>query len=171
MFFRQFFEIPNTFFFREVTVFRTLFLWLKSVDFFTRCLGTVRIHVNLLIFRLFALLTFVRFTESNVLVPKVSPITRVCGNIFDKTASCTRKRNNIIVCYVTVNFDELGLTDNENPFGAFQPLFARSLGSTMGSILTGYVADFMGNRRSIRSTRSIPDLPKPIHSYFKGGER
>ncbi|VVC42606.1 Hypothetical protein CINCED_3A008282 [Cinara cedri] len=73
--------------------------------------------------------------------------------------------------FITVQFDQLGLTDNQNPFGAFPPLFARSLGGTMGSMLTDYLADYMGNRRSIRSTRSVPTLPKPIHSYFNGGER
>ncbi|XP_050541851.1 uncharacterized protein LOC126905816 [Daktulosphaira vitifoliae] len=68
----------------------------------------------------------------------------------------------------TIDFDALGLTDNQNPFGAFPPLLARSMGRQAGSVLADYVAQLMGGRRS---TRSVPNLPKPIHSYFQGGER
>lgn len=67
-----------------------------------------------------------------------------------------------------VDFDALGLTDNQNPFGAFPPILARSMGRKVGSALTDYVAQIMDGRRS---TRSVPTLPKPIHSYFQGGER
>jgi len=67
-----------------------------------------------------------------------------------------------------VDFDALGLTDNQNPFGAFPPILARSMGRKMGSVLTDYVAQLIDGRRS---TRSVPTLPKPIHSYFQGGER
>jgi len=68
----------------------------------------------------------------------------------------------------TIDFDGLGLTDNQNPFGAFPPILARSMGRQMGSVLADYVSQLMDGRRS---TRSIPTLPKPIHSYFQGGER
>ncbi|VVC28533.1 Hypothetical protein CINCED_3A024338 [Cinara cedri] len=68
----------------------------------------------------------------------------------------------------TIDFDALGLTDNQNPFGAFPPILARSMGNQMGSMLANYVAQLIGGRRS---TRSVPTLPKPIHSYFQGGER
>lgn len=70
---------------------------------------------------------------------------------------------------LTVDFDGLGLTDNQNPFGAFPPILARSMGRRAGSILTDYMADLINGKRS---TRSVPTtLPKPIHSYFQGGER
>ncbi|XP_001949587.4 uncharacterized protein LOC100160747 [Acyrthosiphon pisum] len=68
----------------------------------------------------------------------------------------------------TIDFDGLGLTDNQNPFGAFPPILARSMGRQMGSVLADYVSQLMDGRRS---TRSVPTLPKPIHSYFQGGER
>ncbi|XP_025412481.1 uncharacterized protein LOC112684954 [Sipha flava] len=68
----------------------------------------------------------------------------------------------------TIDFDALGLTDNQNPFGAFPPILARSMGRQAGVMLSDYVASLMDGRRS---TRSVPTLPKPIHSYFQGGER
>ncbi|KAL4153151.1 hypothetical protein QTP88_000984 [Uroleucon formosanum] len=68
----------------------------------------------------------------------------------------------------TIDFDTLGLTDNQNPFGAFPQILARSMGRQTGSVLADYVSQLMGGRRS---TRSVPNLPKPIHWYFQGGER
>lgn len=73
-----------------------------------------------------------------------------------------------IFCFVIiVNFDDLGLTDNQNPFGGF-PLLSKKIGRSMGSVFTEYVDQVIRGRRSIRS---VPPLPKPIHSYFQGGER
>ncbi|XP_060858271.1 uncharacterized protein LOC132935678 [Metopolophium dirhodum] len=68
----------------------------------------------------------------------------------------------------TIDFNTLGLTDNQNPFGAFPQILARSMGRQTGSALVDYVSQLMRGRRS---TRSVPTLPKPIHSYFQGGER
>ncbi|CAI6347640.1 unnamed protein product [Macrosiphum euphorbiae] len=68
----------------------------------------------------------------------------------------------------TINFDTLGLTDNQNPFGAFPQILARSMGRQTGSALVDYVSQLMRGRRS---ARSLPTLPKPIHWYFHGGER
>lgn len=36
---------------------------------------------------------------------------------------------------LTIDFDKLGLTDNENPLGVVPPLFARSMGRAAGSYL------------------------------------
>ncbi|KAL4153110.1 hypothetical protein QTP88_000943 [Uroleucon formosanum] len=41
------------------------------------------------------------------------------------------------------------------------------MGRQTGSVLADYVSQLMGGRRS---TRSVPNLPKPIHWYFQGGE-
>lgn len=36
---------------------------------------------------------------------------------------------------LTIDFDKLGLTDNENPLGVLPPIFARSMGRAAGSYL------------------------------------
>lgn len=36
---------------------------------------------------------------------------------------------------LTIDFDKLGLTDNENPLGVIPPIFARSMGRAAGSYL------------------------------------
>lgn len=36
---------------------------------------------------------------------------------------------------LTIDFDKLGLTDNENPLGVLPPIFARSMGRAAGSAL------------------------------------
>lgn len=37
--------------------------------------------------------------------------------------------------FFTVDFDKLGLTDNENPLGVIPPVFGRSMGRAAGSML------------------------------------
>lgn len=102
---------------------------------------------------------------------------------------------------LTIDFDKLGLTDNENPLGALPPLFdARSMGRAAGSYLGEqfcrsihrhllnvffhFTADYIGQylfarrSRNIRSAEEedfrghkLPKLPKGKENAFHGGER
>lgn len=86
---------------------------------------------------------------------------------------------------LTIDFDKLGLTDNENPLGVFPPLFARSMGRAAGSylgllkhyscmvwrwpvtpyqlvaidssIISFWSADYIGEYLTRRKTRSIAE--------------
>lgn len=40
---------------------------------------------------------------------------------------------------LTIDFDKLGLTDNENPLGVLPPIFARKMGRAAGSALGNYI--------------------------------
>ncbi|XP_066906674.1 uncharacterized protein [Halyomorpha halys] len=69
----------------------------------------------------------------------------------------------------TINFDMLGLTDNQNPYGALPPILARGLGRSAGALLADYVASLFNNKRSSRATsENVPPNPASI---FHGGER
>ncbi|XP_055610630.1 uncharacterized protein LOC129757431 [Uranotaenia lowii] len=91
---------------------------------------------------------------------------------------------------VTIDFDKLGLTDNQNPLGVLPPLLARSMGRAAGSILADYVSDYMRTRRRKRNVASYendnfrifentidgndgitPQLPEEHRHAFHGGER
>ncbi|XP_050092697.1 uncharacterized protein LOC126575821 [Anopheles aquasalis] len=94
---------------------------------------------------------------------------------------------------ITIDFDKLGLTDNQNPLGVLPPLFARSMGQAAGSVLADYVSDYMRVQRRKRSIPSpganenfkittnrldeeedelaIPQLPAEHKHAFHGGER
>ncbi|XP_058458965.1 uncharacterized protein LOC131435286 [Malaya genurostris] len=94
---------------------------------------------------------------------------------------------------VTIDFDKLGLTDNQNPLGVLPPLFARSMGRAAGTVLADYVSDYMHSRRRKRSSPSFesserfkitsnfidggddeprtPELPEEHKHAFHGGER
>ncbi|XP_055625287.1 uncharacterized protein LOC129767976 [Toxorhynchites rutilus septentrionalis] len=93
---------------------------------------------------------------------------------------------------ITIDFDKLGLTDNQNPLGVLPPLFARSMGRAAGSVLADYVSDFMHTRRRKRSATNFrgsdnfkittniiddedddrkPELPEEHKHSFHGGER
>ncbi|CAH1977551.1 unnamed protein product [Acanthoscelides obtectus] len=72
----------------------------------------------------------------------------------------------------TIDFNKLGLTDNENPYGVVPPLLARSMGRAAGNVL----ADYIGGLLARRSTRSVPPTPLkekrvPHPDAFHGGER
>lgn len=41
--------------------------------------------------------------------------------------------------YFLVDFDKLGLTDEQNPLGVLPPVFARSFGRAAGSMLGVYI--------------------------------
>uniref|UniRef100_A0A182QQC5 Uncharacterized protein n=1 Tax=Anopheles farauti TaxID=69004 RepID=A0A182QQC5_9DIPT len=93
---------------------------------------------------------------------------------------------------ITIDFDKLGLTDNQNPLGVLPPLFARSMGQAAGSVLADYVSDYMRLQRRKRSVPSasndhfkittnrldddegekvMPQLPAEHKHAFHGGER
>lgn len=79
----------------------------------------------------------------------------------------------IIVSQIPVDFDKLGLTDNENPYGAFPPILARSMGRAAVSMMADYVGQYLDRRRGKRSTSEnvSPDVEKAILDRLHGGER
>ncbi|XP_014477765.1 PREDICTED: uncharacterized protein LOC106746081 [Dinoponera quadriceps] len=65
----------------------------------------------------------------------------------------------------TIDFDKLGLTDNENPYGALPPAFDRNLKSRQaGMMMADFIAAFI--KRRLHKREIIP--PK---NAFHGGER
>lgn len=74
---------------------------------------------------------------------------------------------------LTIDFDKLGLTDNQNPLGTLGPLFARSMSQTTGEILADYVYKYLKHRTKRDINNSILDeIPKlPFSHAFHGGER
>lgn len=70
-----------------------------------------------------------------------------------------------------VDFDKLGLTDNENPLGVLPPVFGRSMGRAAGSMLSQYVGKYLHLRRKRDTTNDIPELPEEQKHVFHGGER
>ena len=75
--------------------------------------------------------------------------------------------------HLTVDFDKLGLTDNENPYGDLPPIFARSMGNAAASMMADYVGQYLDNRRGKRSTRDAvpPEAEKIVLDRLHGGER
>ncbi|XP_060805768.1 uncharacterized protein LOC106132613 [Amyelois transitella] len=73
----------------------------------------------------------------------------------------------------TIDFDKLGLTDNENPYGDFPPIFARSMGRAAVSMMTDYIGQYLERRRGKRSTDHDipPDVEKKALDKLHGGER
>lgn len=61
-----------------------------------------------------------------------------------------------------VDFDKLGLTDNQNPLGDFPSLLARSMGHQAGDMLAGYVGRYLHYRRK----RELIDQTEPKTSNF-----
>lgn len=73
---------------------------------------------------------------------------------------------NAIASNLTVDFDKLGLTDNENPYGALPSVFDRGMKSRQaGMLMADFIASFI--KRRIHK-RQIQDAPK---NAFHGGER
>ncbi|XP_049963575.1 uncharacterized protein LOC126484205 [Schistocerca serialis cubense] len=68
----------------------------------------------------------------------------------------------------TIDFDKLGLTDNQNPYGVLPPLLARSMGRMTGQLLADYLSQLLSRRRS---GRSLPPPKAPPNANFHGGER
>ncbi|KAL9906561.1 uncharacterized protein ACN2A1_005863 isoform 1-T8 [Glossina fuscipes fuscipes] len=98
---------------------------------------------------------------------------------------------------VTIDFDKLGLTDNQNPLGDLPPIFARSFGHTAGLMLSDYMTKYLHFKRkrdlseqnSIENSKrkyfnnneqvgdkseesiKFPQLPERFKHVFHGGER
>lgn len=95
----------------------------------------------------------------------------------------------VLICFVclfaTVDFDQLGLTDNENPLGILPPVFGRSMGRAAGSMLSHYVSQYLHVRRkrdaptpptTSKADQHVPieepaELPASHRHVFHGGER
>lgn len=81
----------------------------------------------------------------------------------------------------TVDFDKLGLTDNQNPLGTLGPIFARSMSRSAGSVLADYVYKYLKHRtkrdlgndyiKVNRIDNETPKLPEQHKHAFHGGER
>lgn len=73
---------------------------------------------------------------------------------------------------LAVDFDKLGLTDNENPFGDFPPILSRSMGRAAVTVIADYIGEYLNRRRGKRSTTTInPEQEKAALDKLYGGER
>ncbi|XP_055679744.1 uncharacterized protein LOC129787925 [Lutzomyia longipalpis] len=90
---------------------------------------------------------------------------------------------------LTIDFDKLGLTDNENPLGVLPNIFARSMGRATGMLLSNYISSYMKGRKKRQTTEdkasspfrvtmtqtddeeALPELPEKHKYAFHGGER
>lgn len=71
-----------------------------------------------------------------------------------------------------VDFDKLGLTDNENPYGELPPIFSRSMGRAAATVMADYVGQYLDRRRGKRSERDIsPEIEQAVMDKLHGGER
>ncbi|XP_073840212.1 uncharacterized protein [Musca autumnalis] len=66
---------------------------------------------------------------------------------------------------VTIDFDKLGLTDNQNPLGDLPPIFARSFGHSAGEMLGDYVTKLLHFKRK----RDLSEQNKAPASASSGG--
>lgn len=73
--------------------------------------------------------------------------------------------------YFSVDFDKLGLTDNENPYGDFPSFLARSMGSSAASMMAEYVGHYLDRRRGKRSVPLPPEVEGVMQDRLHGGER
>ncbi|XP_063540434.1 uncharacterized protein LOC134749433 isoform X2 [Cydia strobilella] len=71
----------------------------------------------------------------------------------------------------TIDFDKLGLTDNENPYGTLPPVLARSMGSAAASMMAQYVGQYLEKRRGKRAADVPPEVETVILDRLHGGER
>lgn len=74
---------------------------------------------------------------------------------------------------LTIDFDKLGLTDNQNPLGTLGPLLARSMSHSTGEMLADYVYKYLKHRSKREISNKVEnDMPKlPFKHAFHGGER
>lgn len=94
---------------------------------------------------------------------------------------------NCFPSFPSVDFDKLGLTDNQNPLGDL-PFLSRSFGHSAGQMVGDYVARFLHvqrRKRDLSEQRSshdspfkvheelldYPQLPAGLQHIFHGGER
>lgn len=101
-----------------------------------------------------------------------------------------KKLTNCIFPFL-VDFDKLGLTDNQNPVGVLPPIFATHFEKAASNVLNEYIKNFIQRRSSLRKKREgkenvfvqiTPTAPShdedldiklpENHKYiFHGGER
>lgn len=75
---------------------------------------------------------------------------------------------------LTIDFDKLGLTDNENPLGTLGHLLARKMSQSVGEQLADYVYKYLKHSRGKRDVKNQMEneIPKlPFENAFHGGER
>ncbi|XP_041984639.1 uncharacterized protein LOC121737138 isoform X2 [Aricia agestis] len=79
--------------------------------------------------------------------------------------------SNVTVSFpFSIDFDKLGLTDNENPYGDLPPIFARSMGRAAASVMADYVGQYLDTRRGKRAAPER-ETEKAAVDKFHGGER
>lgn len=72
----------------------------------------------------------------------------------------------MLTIFFTVDLDKLGLTDNENPYGALPPVFDRAMkGREAGMMMADFIASFI--KRRFQKREATP----PPKNAFHGGER
>lgn len=122
-------------------------------------------------------------TKSNVNKTSNLVAAIVCGGHDVQPKIRTHTLLIIIIC-ILVDFDKLGLTDNENPFGDVPPLLARSVGRAAGGVIADYIGNILENRRAKRLFSSYQfllssdffsfrDIPQTAlkSGHLQGGER
>lgn len=77
-----------------------------------------------------------------------------------------KPRFNIRFISFSVQFDKLGLTDNQNPYGVLPPILGRSMGRSAGIMVADYIAKMIDSRRGKREAPTPPP-----DANFHGGER
>lgn len=88
--------------------------------------------------------------------------------------------------FISVDFNKLGLTDNENPYGTLPPHLARNMGRAASNMLIDYVTNYLlHHRRRKKRKRDVdydddgddkdkadaPEMPERHKNAFHGGER
>ncbi|XP_059216911.1 uncharacterized protein LOC106089602 isoform X2 [Stomoxys calcitrans] len=70
---------------------------------------------------------------------------------------------------VTIDFDKLGLTDNQNPLGDLPPIFARSFGHSAGEMLGGYMTKLLHfkRKRDLSEQNKLPITSTDGHFNIK----
>lgn len=74
----------------------------------------------------------------------------------------------------TVDFDKLGLTDNENPYGDPFWYASEEVGRATGSVVADLLGKYLRGKRSPRQEPSIEtssEIQKRLNTIFHGGER
>lgn len=64
----------------------------------------------------------------------------------------------LIICILLVDFDKLGLTDNQNPLGTIPDYLGRSMGRAAGSMLGQYIAKYLHTRKKRSLTENQPEM-------------
>lgn len=72
---------------------------------------------------------------------------------------------------ISVDFDKLGLTDNENPYGDLPPFLGRSMGRAAVSLMADYIGQYLDRRRGKREVAIAPKVEDAVLDKLHGGER